>query len=738
MSYGLKYQGEFDSISNQTYRLEILEKDYIGNFSTLSLAASPVIHQWNTDDIKAPIKGSSLTINYLNRGSDPIENFFSVNDDQYRVDFYIGTDLLFTGFLVQDDFLETMVDYTHVVTLRANDNLGLLKDLALDSTPAIPLRATVAEGETILGLNWIHLTNTNYRPVVGIPFLISGHSNALMNQVFSVAEVTPVSASAWDVRVTFATGNTTADAIVLNSVGTSIDYGGFLSSCRTRIRLLDIVHGCLNNTGLELDTYIYCNLYSVSNELDNTFLGQTYINASIFADNSEKFDNCYNVLSKVLTAFNLTLFQSLGRWNIVRWDELRLTNAIPAFQYDKYFVVQGTSTLPTNVIQGFGQTSYPEFGLVKSIFRPYEFVKETFNYEIPKYILKNNDLLKLGTLLNTYTVGTVTYREYTAPNWLDGYGTNIITRGIRVAYDNNLQTEIERYIYLSGNTYDSARSVQSNCIDVQAGDKVKFSFRFRTNTTPNITSWGFALRLTDGTQNRYVDDIPAGAGDWTPGVNYTYLVTTGVNIREWQDVSIESSAVPFDGQVFCYLAQITPAPQVAGKESQYSDMRFEYIPSINDSIKIIGNVHKSTQTTKVKNNSETDIYIDDSPRNSIGGTLFTGLYVGLLQYRTIFWYRNPISENRKLGDIITTENMQWRNEPRTKLDGSFRGLIQFNIISMLSWTKYVELPGLYFLFGNLEIDYREDKYSGVQWEIFKSSEIDGTFDYTFTYLYEKQ
>ena len=159
MAYGLKYQGEFSSISEVDYHLEILEKDYTGINYSLQMAAVPVVHSWNTDDIKAPVKGSSLSIRYLNKGSIPIESFYSNADDHFKVIFYQGSKVLFVGYLVQDDCIEPMLDYTHEVTLSANDNLGLLKDIELDITNEVSLLPCMAQGDfigiTIPVQNWI-------------------------------------------------------------------------------------------------------------------------------------------------------------------------------------------------------------------------------------------------------------------------------------------------------------------------------------------------------------------------------------------------------------------------------------------------------------------------------------------------------------------------------------------------------------------------------------------------------
>jgi hypothetical protein len=160
---------------------------------------------------------------------------------------------------------------------------------------------------------------------------------------------------------------------------------------------------------------------------------------------------------------------------------------------------------------------------------------------------------------------------------------------------------------------------------------------------------------------------------------------------------------------------------------------------VNDTTKIIGHIHNDQQDVNIKNNKSEEIYMDDSPRNPIAGTLFRNDIVNLVQVRTSIWHRDGVAEGRKLGEIITRENLQWRSVPRTRLDGNFRGLIQSGQhISLLNHFKYSELPGLNFLFGTLQIDYRQNRINCSAWELFNDADTDVADDYSFTYIYDSK
>lgn len=654
MAYGIAYLGTFNTSPPEpgaptfTGKVEILRKEYSGPVKPLYFASQPVTQNWATDEAHAPIKGSALTINLQNRGgSTPITDFYSIDDEEFKVRFLIENQVKFEGFLVQDDCNEDMVNYVHVITLSANDNLGLLKDVPLNL------------------------------PVTG-----------------------------------------------------------------TRVSLLDVVKICILNTGIPLQTDIYCNIYDVAFDENQSPLSQTYVDTNSFLNNEIDYQDCYTVLTKILDRFNLTLFQSNGNWNIVRWDELRYGN-FRCFSYDADFNLLGTGSLPATIVGGNrgvdlpAKDFFPLTGLNRLIFRPYKFDRETFNYVQPKYLLKNYDMQNLGALIRQYIITgpTRTVKEYVFTDWEDSFGgPPFQERFIRVIFDNN-NVEIERYAVVRGTPFDTSRAVQSKAIEAGAGDKVRVSMTYRTNDSqPGNLTTVFAVRLFDGTNNRYVNETPVDNGAWQTGPGFNYIVPAGDNTNQWHSVEIASGQTPFAGLIYIYLPY---ANETYGTthETQIKDIRFEYIPFINDSQKVIGHIHTSEQTPVIKNTEDIEIFIDDSPRPSIAGVLYTEFFVGLLQQRTTLWHRLGFSELRKLGDIATGEVLFWRRLPRTKLEGTF---LYHPVFSLLTVFKYDAFIDLNFIFGSLEIDYANSSARFTAYEQFRDGETDADLDktYTFNYIYD--
>lgn len=733
MAYGWKYIAEFTSIVDLPYSLQIWEKGYTGDPIRLNLAANPIIHKYNNDNPKEPIKASTLEITLLNEGNvTPIDTFLSNEDDTYLVYFLQVNTLLFKGFLVQDDFSELMVDYTHQIKLLATDNLGLLKDVPLDMTgiqATLPILAYTAVESLD---NFVYLYNIPNLVLIGTSFTITGHPNAVVNTTYTTLAVTNIGTNNYKVRVSNTVINTLTPAQCTVSLNSSIN----LNTSRYSIR--DILYACLNKAGLDIGYRVFCSLHEKYHRTDRSFFEQTYIDINTFKNGNE-FDNCYSVIESILKRFNISLFQSLGLWHFVRWDDAKGV-ALTGYAYDANFIYFGQQTLPTSLEFGFNEDTAPLFGLTKYFYRPLEFVSEKFIYKQPGLLLKNSDLQSLGTLLRTITIGpNEIYKEYVATDWEDYYQSAPISeRFIRVVED-NLGNEITRYLVIRGATFDTQRSVQGKAVEVSKGDKVTFSFRTKTNISqPGTVSLQFKVVLFDGINLRNVDELPLDNGNWINPGAYLYIVPSGDNTNVWQSVTIKSSQIPFDGLLYCYLAQNTQTPQDVSKETYYIDISLKIEQFINDTSIIKGHLHKDIQPLVIKNIKELDIAIDDSPRNTIAGTLFAPLYNGLVQVRCNDWNRIGNIGNEKLGQITTVDELQYRSITRHKLEGSFDGIkVGSTNITMLNSFNYTLFPTKMFVFGNLEFDYRNNIINNATgWELYDTDEVNIADNYTFKYLTE--
>lgn len=728
--YGLKYQCFFDPIGpisvTPVYTIEILEKDYVGGTTDVIGSGVPVLHQWQTDDPKAPIKGSSLSINLINQtGSLPLSSFFSTDDDQFKVRLLFGAQVLFEGFLVQDDCSEVLVDFTHEINLSANDNLGLLKDVTLDQAKII--YDLVTQTNDTWSLTAPH---TLTLPAGIAAYVHPGDIIVIDSLIFDVTY-----------HVTEATGG--VDVIVSETVATGSPGGSDDIEVRRprpfddKVTLAFILEQCLWATGLELNTNVWGRIIEQNQNETTSFIDQTLIDPQTFLVNATMFMNCYEVLEWIMKTFKMSCFQALGSWQIMRWDELRYyTNTMLAYVYDTDFSMIDEISMDNVFTAGIGELTVAETGLLHKIMGPYQFVRETFNYQQPGRLLRNYDLQEIGALLNTSTTGSgptlQTTNEYEAIWWVDSdLDVTASVFFIRVVLD-NLGNEIDRYLVVKDD------GVVSYQIEANAGDVLSYSYQWRTeDSQAGVVGYSVIVKLDDGVNTRFAREpgAPVTEPGWAMGPGWTSDILSGDNSNVWHSVDIQTEPIPFDGLIYVYL----PVGDLAGGDNgtYYKDIRLQYTPFINQSTKIIGQTHQSEQAAG-KQNEDEGIFIDDSPRNAIAGTLFLNSVTGVLQDRTTLWGHPYLTQALKLGEIITFEQLFWRRVPRTILEGSFKGLTNPpNHISMLSVFKYTFFPDLNLVPGTMEIDYRNNRFTGTLWEIWNDNEVDADLSstYIFKYLY---
>lgn len=750
MAYNLIYISEFTSIGGEDYYLSIYKKDYIGNYKNVIASAQPVIHKWQADEPKAPIKGSSLEIRLINEnGALPLSNFFSVEDDAFKVMLThtsaLGASTVrFIGYLVQDDCTEEIIDYTHEIVLSATDNLGLLKDVSLNEAAAAlgTVTSSVEDISVTAGSNYIAITDFGSSIAAGDTIRVTG-TNGVIDGTYYVTSTSMISLDGKRIY-TNSTFNLAYSGQATFEIITGIDLA-------ERLPLTTIFRMCLLSTGLELNANVYSKLFEI-NSASIKFLESTYLDGETFLD-GEVWKPCYDVLSIILARFKATLFQSNGEWNIIRQDERRYyNNACPGYRYDKDMVYVSDITLSDQFIIGINEDSFFETGATKSIIRPYKLAKETFNYKQPSNILCNSDLQKLGNLIGTFPDPDnpdYTRHEYEAPCFMDGDSGNLGRGYIRVVRD-LLGDEVERYLVTTDSgTFHSV--LKSEGIEVNAGDKINISFDFRSDgalITNGSNYLDFRFDVQHGSSPASDYRRLANNGQWQMSPYFRYYWDSGSNTNQWQSVEAESKElVELDGILYIYWPMYAFATQ--HNETYFRNIRFTITHPISGQTKIIGHTHTDTQTPVIKNKYDEEIFIDDSPRNSINGTMFLPSFTGLLQNRTSRWnVGTTMLDDIKLGNLTTRDELYWRRLPRTKLEGNIYGLYQDNHVSMLTSFRHTHpsMSDLNFIAGMMSIDYVNDSFSGTLWEMFKDSEYTIgtiTFDelidvYEFKYLFEKQ
>ena len=131
--FKLKYQGEFISKYDMiSYRIEIAEKDYIGEVTEMVMQAdNPLVFIWEKrgDDFTQTVKASEATINVLSITNFQYLGLFSSNPQKYRLTVYRNSQLYWRGFVVADLYSETFAAPPYEVAIKAVDGFGLLSKI---------------------------------------------------------------------------------------------------------------------------------------------------------------------------------------------------------------------------------------------------------------------------------------------------------------------------------------------------------------------------------------------------------------------------------------------------------------------------------------------------------------------------------------------------------------------------------------------------------------------------------
>lgn len=741
---GLKYQSSFDSIRGLDCSLEIYAKDYTGDVIDIVLTDNPIIQSWNTDEAKPAIKGCEVAINILNEGALPVTDFMANEDDYFKVIIKVNSNTVFEGYLVQDDYDEILVDFPHEISLKATDNLGLLKDVSLGD-------AAITYGDS-------NTVNEDFEQTASNKILIDGSVPIRPGMVIIIDSGTALdgqyAVKTWDFNIllveTEVTFETDLNGTVVGPVNGDITYITPVDLSERKF-LSEVLALCLKSTNLPLGIRVYGTIYP-DGAANSRLFDDVMITPESFLSGN-KWASCYDVISRIVGRLGFTLFQAEGFWNIVRWDELRLhANEIPGRNYNSDFEFLGIMSLDNQFVSGFGEATFPEEGLSYTVQRPLKFARETFNYRNPENLIKNINFEDLGELLSETVDGTDTIYDYEMVGWEQGfewttggggYVGSTAQRIIRIIIDAD-GNEKERYGVIKGNSgFDNYACAQSNGVEVRAGDRIKISFDFKTKESQpgNVNNYFRVNLLTTvnpvprNANNRYL----ASDRKWyTNGPFILHNTPSTDNTNKWHSVSVESDEIPFDGLIIVKLAQCVISSSTT-KETHYKNIRFEVIRQVSGRQKITGHQHTSQQLLNIKNTEEEEIYVDASPSNAIAGTLFLETFSGPVQDLVTTWNYNG-DTYQKLGHITTRDELFLRRIPRLKLEGDMYHLEQDDkILSALSVLQYAQFTGSNFVSGKLTLDYAQDKATLTLFEMHKDSEEDTDLReiYGFRYLYEK-
>ena len=770
--YGVFASGAFDSIPksdspSRTYIVKIYKLGYnISNtlpIKKIKFGANPVIQNWLDDSDFTPIKGSELKLNIINVDNNmPLSTFYTEQEDTFKCVLYTIIDdginqynqTLFTGYIVTDECSELKSDVTHEIQLTFTDNLGILKDIDFgyankmsikDENDIRQVNANIwTYTDPLTKIKYLIVNSLSGSPVIGNSILIDGTSYIDGN--YTINQIEPYGTTGYKFYLNEQL------PFDLNSTNTTITYVT-ITDFSELITLGDCFRISLQATGLLLNAVLGSNLILVDGTDKNDFLTNTLINPDSFRkDDLLSYDSCYDVLDAICSRFQITLFQYCGKWYLIRYQELRnYDNDIIGLEYDQYMKFQTNLSTGITEVLNYGDGDDMEFGVTDLIHRPYKFYSERFSLDLSKNTIKNGEFKLLGKYVFTLAKAitstsqeyvkyyewpdweTRLYNEYISPfygNLTGGVKRNTYI-GVKYAEDG---TELERYGVQSsyqnyipsvgGNFIGSgifdAPTYFAICksIPVSKNDKINISFDFK-----NTRNCGGSVRIPILLVNSYQTGINGNIyinyaslrinGSWSSG---TFDFNAIGN--QWNSVNIFSEPIPFDGNLYIGIPTIGDFDRFgfhnynddvwADRATLIKDINIEYYPNVIGKINAKAQIHKTYSGKVIKNTEEKDILVDSTIKGVVSGALFRKNN----NYFKIFatqWKDGYIDKAFSLGEVMTRQKMLYLGKSRHKLEGKMFNIILNNKI--IGPTKIINAAffnGLYFVFGKLEIDYKED------------------------------
>ena len=723
--------------------------------------------------------------------------------------------IIFKGYLVQENCSEELTDIAHEIKLVFTDNLGLLKDIslldALKRTPnkLYPIRKQLCFIQTKQDANNISYFEVSWFGQFD-PIDPNAHPNAgniirienayIGNGYYTITKVV-VNGTKWHIYVEQEMPDISVDTtnwfpqieLTQAQISFIVPY-----KQDDLLKLIDIYWICVFTTGLALDfaPFTLLNECSETQPIDKKrVLEYTNIYLDCFiSDNSS--DTLDEILKKINYRFGFTLFQSDGIWCLIRWNELRNTlditpnpstapNRNKLYNYGTYigglttvsFLVQhyfefadgsNKNTKPRDI----GNIEDIEFGVLSSIEMPFKKIQHDFKYEIPDKLIYNMDLSVLGTLVSTTVNGNYTYKRYQAVGWQGNLPPTTYRgtpgRCIEVVYD---QYNVEQDRYLVGTndglTNDQRYSYLQNfishdkAIKINKGDVLTFSYDARADQNYSgdlIQRCWLCITTNENDITKYW--MLGNDGAWYYVGNdfsYQYIHTNlqfyNAMYDQWQTKTITSQPTPIDGLGFLCFAPLC----VGTKETWFKSIEFS-IKSYELINNKTGHRHTTTIPNVIKNQEIEEIYVDDSPRSNIKGTLFLPSIANAINKRTSLWNDGKSLWKTSLGELECKQEHLWRNKIRMKLDGNLwciiknQGTTSVDYLSMLSVLNFQIKSGTYLIFGKLDLDYKMNQAKFTAFEMWRKGEewyspegpthppylgginMDQSIKYTFNYL----
>lgn len=505
-------------------------------------------------------------------------------------------------------------------------------------------------------------------------------------------------------------------------------------------KMKEFIANALYRTKLNLDFVSFINMYPESTlerdsvvpasyDWDAFFFSQIY--ATTFLKGPRDFDDCYQVLSKIMQSFGCTLFQARGKWYIVQTND-RIANVLDGTIRDYTGLATGIAMNQNFAISvGLNEiTKLINADALVSIEKPFKEVAIRHKFDVPPTYFRNFDLLDLAA--DAYS-GVAPAYWTAAPSDLS-LNQRLLNRGqVFIDLEAGTNAEIRRGISLVGGDFVLPYSAKRTTLyPINKDDRINFSYSVKYSVPffDSARQKCYVLFISESGQAYYLD----AAGRWaipsqaTPGFDFYraigYVYHRDEDRRFWKSYNIRSQGVPGNGTISIILTSVSNNKFVGNYNVLFKDLEFSVETSFNELTEVDGYEQKSDTTANLKNKFDAEIFIANAPNISTQGSLLRSNFINAANWK----YKGGGSPIMPFAKYITRAywRTMWRNFMR--IEGRLYDLYQGGrLLSPLNSIEFTEVEHKEFMLTTLQMDLRQETSEFTMIELRDTS---NTNDYT--------
>jgi hypothetical protein len=521
---------------------------------------------------------------------------------------------------------------------------------------------------------------------------------------------------------------------------------------------------CLQESPQNLvQSRVYNSLYHTSMNSTNTdmCLDQCYFDTRTFVQEPKQYDSKLEVLNKINSSFNQTMFQYKGQWYFLRLEDLY----IPTNENLRGFRNQvggGRATANRRYDANIGvgenmQQIAPD--MLRYINRRTKRDTIQKNYEMFAECVPNSSFTR-GTLVSQ----NASLKLTTLANWDFYYGTllapvaNTGSYGVSELYVDTILSERKAFFRLRDSEYTW---IQSDYTYIRTLDTVKLTFDVRyKDFTPS--SGELQDYINDGVASLNDKDIIIGAlfletssgdfwldkdGKWvadnatldypTAQIRMVYDPVKDIYATDWQTISVTSEPMPYAGKFKMQFWGLLRDGYI-DNQIEIKNFSCETIPIFNTDERrsnITGHEVYYEKSDILRNEYTTITYLEDNVSYNFKGSLFES---DQLTFTNAEWFRYRYSSERfpflQQALIPLWEHNRYN---RNKIDVNCFGL-KFNSnadpIGLINTFIFVDDDPnkIYYVLNMREIDFDAATWTATLIEVYDSTKDPGT-DITKTF-----